>query len=817
VSLPRSIYRRLLPAAATLASIACAFSATAQAQSYGEIGKPFVPGSKLRLSSSDRAFGVDPSNNDVYVGDEPKENEYRIQRFSPTGTLLNSVSMKVKREATEGLEGIAIDPALKRVYALIVYEREGKEGNPKFSDPEYLAAGTLLAFTPELTPAAGTKEENGISGVLANKTTLDAQSETTATPTSSALLEPTGITVDPTTHDVVILGKEEQCDKAGEECEERLLTAAQRVSSAGVLGKRWVDAGECFEGEGEGSPASCPLEGELVLQPGSPVGLAATGNGRILVDVPGSHIWEIPQSFESGLVSADAPHPVAVESGGVAELANPLQELIRFPGALSPVGGGSLAYIQESGESSSEGRVYQAIEVEGVAGGFDNPGALMLKLSSSGALSEVGWTGGQNKAEQQPPSGGCAISAFSAPLIAPGSGQTVFVLDPNKLPKQQEAPTPQVTTFGPGGSHCPTASATVPIATVDGTQVGTSTSPAEIGQQLKLSSRVTQANALSVTWSFGDGSSETVEQPQFRTTAVEHAFSTAGEKTVTETIATDNLAQPTITVSATVVVSPGEEAGGLPEYRVCVKAPKSGKQFTGEFTDKLCSTKSPTQTGEYELASWQAAKKLAFTGKAGSSTLEVYTPESTSEPWRGGVGKATVQCKSGKVAGEITGAKTSTLTIAFKGCSLEGEKCASAGAKPGEVDSEPLQETLGSSSAGVSSEIEPAGGGVANFSCGGTSVIVSGSLIGVDSGDVNAISKTSALTFAVNAHGGQEVVFGEFAGISHLGAAHYLTSTLGASDEHLPASLTTTMQLNGEALEIEAPNPPPPSSPAPTT
>jgi hypothetical protein len=540
-------------------------SASAQAQNYGEINKPFTGSGKLRLSAGVRAFGVDPSNNDVYVGDEPKENEYRIQRFSSTGTLLNSVAMKVKGEA--GFEGFAFDPVLKRVYAMIVYEREGKEGSTKFVNPEIAAAGTLLAFTPELTAAEGTTTEDGVPGVLASKTTLHAQSETTASPTTSALLEPNGIAVDPTTHDVVILGTEEQCKKNGEECEERLLAAVQRVSSSGALGKRWVDTGECFEGNGEseGSLASCLVENEQVNQPGYPLGITATSTGRLLVDVPGSQIWAIPQSFESGLVPADAPRPVPVESGGAAELTNPieLETLFHFPSAISPQGGGSIAFIQEKGETGGEGRIYQAMEVEGVALEYDNPGVLMLKLSSAGSLSEVGWTGGQNKVTQAPPpTGGCAISAFGAPLIAPGSGQTVFVLDPNKLPKQQEAPTPQVTAFGPGGSHCPSDSATPPTATLNGTQVGTSGNPAPAGQKVTLSSQVTQANALSVTWSFGDGTTETVNKPQFRTTKVQHAYATTGSKTVTETITTDNLAEPTIKVEAPIIVGTAPTSGG---------------------------------------------------------------------------------------------------------------------------------------------------------------------------------------------------------------------------------------------------------------
>jgi hypothetical protein len=570
---PRTARRFVLLFLTGLLVIAAA-ATSADAQSYGELGKPFTGSGKLVINKTDRAFGVDPTNNDVYVGDEPKENEYRIQRFDSTGKLLNSITMKFKNSEYEGIEGIAVDPTLEggRVYALAVYEREGTEGGKRL-DPEDDAAGALLAFTPELKEAPNTTNEKGgkgeseLKGVLASKVALNAQSETHGAPTTSALLEPEGIAVDPTTHDILILGVEEQCKTGGSEpCEEAWTAAVQRVSSSGAIGKRWVDAGECFETalQEEGSLTSCPVENEQVQDPGLPNSLIVTANGRILVDAPGSQIWEIPQSFESGLAPADAPRPVPVLADGVAELSNPLQELFRFPTALRPEGGGALAYIQEAGEPESGGLIYQTMEVAGIFEQHRNPGVLMLELSASGA-SELGWTGGQNKVEQETlPEGGCAISQFSTPLVAAGA-KRLLVLDPNKPSKEPPLPTPQIDTFGAGGSHCPTVNASAPTATLVGAQVGTAANPAPVGQKITLSSTVTQGNALSVTWSFGDGATETVNQPQFRTTKVQHAYATTGTKTVNETISTDNLAEPTVERTAEIIVgssSGGEKPGG---------------------------------------------------------------------------------------------------------------------------------------------------------------------------------------------------------------------------------------------------------------
>jgi PKD repeat protein len=70
-----------------------------------------------------------------------------------------------------------------------------------------------------------------------------------------------------------------------------------------------------------------------------------------------------------------------------------------------------------------------------------------------------------------------------------------------------------------------------------------------------FSSIVTQANALSVEWNFGDGQTQTDSVDEYRHTEVEHAFVQGGELTVTETIHTDDLATPTIVRTTKIDVS----------------------------------------------------------------------------------------------------------------------------------------------------------------------------------------------------------------------------------------------------------------------
>ena len=116
-----SLRLRLLVALAGAILLLGAMSAAARAESYGELGHFGEAGTgngrfQIPYETSEiHAFGVDPTDNSVYVGDEPTEGEYRIQKLSATGQFLASVSFKPAHPI--GLEGIAVDPAKERIYA----------------------------------------------------------------------------------------------------------------------------------------------------------------------------------------------------------------------------------------------------------------------------------------------------------------------------------------------------------------------------------------------------------------------------------------------------------------------------------------------------------------------------------------------------------------------------------------------------------------------------------------------------------------------------------------------------------------------------
>ncbi len=263
-------------------------------------------------------------------------------------------------------------------------------------------------------------------------------------------------------------------------------------------------------------------------------------------------------------------------------------------------------------------------------------------------------------------------------------------------------------------------------------------------------------------------------------------------------------------LSAVVAASASAE---LPEYKACAKASPKG---SGKFNDKNCSipSKGGVKEGGYEVAEWNKAKKLTFTGKNGESTLDSYIPEKEAEFWTGGTVVGKVVCKSGKSAGKITGPKTGTVTVEFKTCSSEGKKCTSTGAKPGTIKTNLLNTVIGyDASKEVVSLVEGGSEGTglsASFNCEGLAIETTGSVLGVDTGNLNKFAKESTQTFKVNAKGGQEVVFAGVPNESEAvwgpgtGAIHVLKTHATPPGAFIPSGENTTSVLKGETMEIAA-------------
>jgi hypothetical protein len=231
-----------------------------------------------------------------------------------------------------------------------------------------------------------------------------------------------------------------------------------------------------------------------------------------------------------------------------------------------------------------------------------------------------------------------------------------------------------------------------------------------------------------------------------------------------------------------------------PTYKVCVKAAKSGKTYTGKYNDKNCTEANAKSEGKYELASWASAKKKGFKTKSGKSTLYSYIPS---------VGIAgTVVCAKDKGEGEITGESTSKSTVIFEKCESSGFKCTSTGeSKAGDIKTNPLLGTLVNLEGGkVGQVVEAVGGGAsAEFSCEGhLHVITVGSLVGEETGNNGVISKEATLAFHVNSKTGEQEP-GEAEGTPH---TLYSEIESEAFTGTLPSGEETEDAIKGEAEGI---------------
>ncbi len=588
----RSIRRRLPALTLLCIPIMVALCSQAQAGTYGEISR-YALGSKVTLQAETDAFGVDQADNSAFLGYRDGENgKYGIEKVKVNaankGEVLGSITFKPPKgsseelsETAEGMEGIAVDPVKDRIYALARYEHVASNGT-------VYVAGLLYAFSTEpqsgkLVFASGTNE-----GVLSEFTTLKAA-------TGEGILSPQGITVDPTTHEVIILGEVEE-GSTGHPARHLVL---QRIKENGEAGKRYVSSKTANE------------EGALELA-NSPV---ATETGKVLIQ-RGQNILQVPTNFES----TTPPSPVfgfETFPEGVS------QKQVEFdvPSEGENLGG-TLSLVSTG---TNEGALFSSAEVfpfvvkegkvaEGVGGPY--PAALSLGYSESGEtvkLSDRGWTGGQA-------SGTCSIGFLGETYatLAAGKEGRLFVLN---NPSGESA---EVIEFGPEGKGCPTAQAAPLRAEINGKAVTTVTA----GTPLKLTEELT-ANATSVEWSFGDGTTQTVTTGEYQTATVKHTFSTAGKVKVTAKVHTDDLTTEEVSGEVELTVQEGGGGGSkAPEVTVKPSGQTVEEHRNATFHAEASGTPKPEVQWEVSTnggSSWAAVSA----GTSGGAT-DTLTVESTS-------------------------------------------------------------------------------------------------------------------------------------------------------------------------------------------
>jgi hypothetical protein len=576
----------------------CALAAAAHAE-WGELGRSEILGPKVHevtftSSASVLAFATDSADSSYYIGDEPKEGEYRIQRFVG-GKAEASISFTppepkkahdAEGETAVGLE-IAVDPVHNRVYALVLYKRrsesekeekelEKEEGHLKCEPPktcwerfpldsEEQAAGELYAFelTENGTKLVSAKEAKGKPAPIIGETT--DESSTTAFADQSeqpkeALLDPRGMAVDPKTGNVAILGVEDEepdIDVEKEEAEKQCRAAAQFIileSNAGELtghlGHRYVDKADVLRPQEFG----CQPE-ERTDVPLSP---AITPGGNLLIysGAQGEgQIWEVPTpGSESGEGELETKPTMLYDEHQVGALLNMEPPEATF----GPV----MSFVPEG---ATDGRIYLA--VEGIA---HEPIPLALHYAESAEkaseVSEIGWTAG-GAGEM------CGIPSPDNVTAVVGAGhERALVLDAF-LEEGTNSPRVESFAFGPGGSTsgCPKATLTAPHM-IFGLDQESQEVPT--GQPVTLSSELKGADAKSVKWELkyknsktDEEGTETVEQTgiQLRNPAGEYEFlplkyefQHTGNYEISEVVEGDDLADETVKAAEVldIVVTP---------------------------------------------------------------------------------------------------------------------------------------------------------------------------------------------------------------------------------------------------------------------
>ena len=178
-----------------------------------------------------------------------------------------------------------------------------------------------------------------------------------------------------------------------------------------------------------------------------------------------------------------------------------------------------------------------------------------------------------------------------------------------------------------------------------------------------------------------------------------------------------------------VVVAGSAQAGQMGS---CEKATKVVKKYTGEYTDKLCTTRATEgqiTEGTQNKYTWHPTPPVPFLSQGGVFRI------------KGNAGE--IVCKYSKDSGEIlAGGRGSKDTLEFVECTLKPFElqCNTLGQPSGTLISYPIRNyflglghvLVGFTNAGTSTDpVFGSGPWVISFQCGGIPFAVSGSVSGV--------------------------------------------------------------------------------------
>jgi hypothetical protein len=400
-----------------LAALALALThvAPAHAEAYGEIARVGEFGTGPGQFHWPSAVAADPEEgNTVFVVDEPEGSaggmgpaSFRIQKFSPNlapvkeATIPTPVNLEGDHRA---IAEIAIDSSLSRLYVLKSIETP-VEGYAKFAADEIDVYSTKTLTEEGVFYTFPLPELGNIP--------------------SGALGAPDGLTVEPATHDLIVLG---------ESSSEHV--AIQRIAEhSSQPEEEFVDSnGELSPSEHASGVAAGPEEGTIYVSGYLEAGAPSRGPGIAELKTTPPHSMSSPKIKNFDIESFNVPGL----TGGL-------------------VGDGDLNYGAQIAVAATGGVVYATWasqeESGGTGGSYEIQG-----IGAESDLQQVLLGGGSQ---------GCHISS-AAQAIAAGSDGVVYVLEEGHEEGGGGSGVPssfgyELVEFGAGGHGCPTPSASFDI------------------------------------------------------------------------------------------------------------------------------------------------------------------------------------------------------------------------------------------------------------------------------------------------------------------------------------------------------------------
>lgn len=593
----------------------------ARVQAFGAKGE-FLAENRVKLNQRAAEFGgepepyerigglaVDPQEHKVYllINEQRLENKLAVEkklvelekREKTLENEIHSHETKIAKASEPEKKKLEEElTQLKKELAAVPGEEAALENEEEALDPNFEAATALLSFSTEVKEKKLESQKEIVKGSGAKS--FESASEAQRV----SLLSPAGIAVDPKTHDIIIVGEQNESKSANEAEPEALRGVIQRIHPDGEFGPRYVDSADCFGGSTvAGEPNCTEDEGEA---PESPI---VTDGGRTYV-MSGEEIWEMPDEPEAA--------KKYTEFGEVAKIAVTPRFLTELESEGFGTGivlksvtreeeDGMLAYAPTPGKTS-EGTIYQRAEFPT---GTHN--GVMLYHYVEGAPSqatELGWTGGQEPKSSEVE---CVVPGEEAkePQLAPDVSETLLMLS-------YEAG--RVMKFGQGGEGC---GGEPKVEQPSFEVVGHKGSKVALKDTVKFTAPIDGARAKTTTWKIENLTSDkTVEVKTTyeiaRTTSIQYEFTEPGSYQVSETVATDSLAFQSIVgepCKLEVLAEPTLQVVAVP------KEPKVGEKvaFSAQFKDPL---------GEVPLAytavwSFGEKEELKEEGSSASTTIKL--------------------------------------------------------------------------------------------------------------------------------------------------------------------------------------------------